>query len=76
MQLAPSLGDDALRLQFADSSFIDFVVGIDYTGISAVTFVANAPDVIYARATELGLDLSSEDGSIAVGDLELRFLPG
>lgn len=76
MQTVPQLFDDALRLRFSDGTYIDFVAGEGFDGVSGIIFESDNPRSIYERAKSLGLATNDAQGggSVIIGGLTLRFV--
>ena len=74
MQTSSQTHGTGLRLAFSDGTFIDFVEGETYEGISCVTFATADPEAMYARATALGLGTTEYGNAVAMGGLSLRFV--
>jgi hypothetical protein len=73
MQTPLTVAGDTLKLAFDDGTFIDFITGEDYEGITAFTLATKDPAVRFAQAEQLELPVNRTNNEILIGQLGLRF---
>jgi len=79
MQTKIQQKDDALRLEFTDGTFIEFIDANNknhratYEGLAGFTFATPNPQSAYDRATSLGLPMHKSRHQVMLGGLGLAF---